>query len=142
MRSKFYVLISLFALVFSSAVFIDAQTTAQPKKGCATENNSDSNLNAKATEVRTQIDLSVPAALFIVGAKRTAIDFETDKCLSDGETKWISGSGIVSATCNLYRYNIGFVVFFVLRLLEKQLWSAATCRRFDWSEFILSNLIR
>lgn len=110
MRSKFYVLFSLFALVFSSAVFIDAQTTAQPKKGCATENNSDLNLNAKVTEVRTQIDLSVPAALFIVGAKRTRIDFETDKCLSSGETKWISGSGIVSATGNLYRYNIGFVV--------------------------------
>jgi hypothetical protein len=107
MKNKFYILVSLFALVFFNAVFVRTQTSEKSKKECAAENNSDSDINRKTTEVGTQIDLSVSAALFIVGMKRTAIDFETDNCLSDGEIKWISASGF---TGDLYRYNVGFVV--------------------------------
>ncbi|MEJ7862520.1 MAG: hypothetical protein WKF90_12895 [Pyrinomonadaceae bacterium] len=104
MKNKFYILVSLFALIFFNAVFVRAQTSEKSKKECAAENNSDSDINRKTTEVGTQIDLSVSAALFIVGERRTAIDFKTDKCLSDGEIKWISASGY------LYQYNVGFVV--------------------------------
>jgi hypothetical protein len=113
MKNKFYIFISLFALVFISAVSIDAQTSETQKTRCRPQKTTKPKINnAKTTEVETQTDLSVRPVLYFIGARTDKFDFENDKYakyVSDGGTMQLYKLGATSCNGDICKFNIGFI---------------------------------
>ncbi len=82
MKNKFYVLVSVSALVFISAVSSYAQ-----------------------------IDLSMRNALYFTGAKTDKIDLKNDKYVSKGGTMELKKSQATNCEGNTCDFNIGFIGF-------------------------------